>query len=184
MKSARNSQAVFVDRDGTILRERGYLSDPRALHFYPRAIQGLKILARAGYKLVVVTNQSGVGRGYFSLDQLRRVNRAFTSRLRARGVRLAGLYFCPHLPGGGCACRKPRPGMAMKARAALGLDLKKCYVIGDQDRDMSLARAIGARGVLVLTGAGRLMRKKAGRQGAKITSDLKSAALWIRDQHE
>lgn len=171
--------AVFLDRDGTILNERGYLSDPDRMRFYPGAFEAMRRLQRAGYRLVVVTNQSGVGRGYFSLERLREINRRFSAACRRRGVRIDGIYFCPHLPDAGCACRKPRPALPRRAARDLRLDLRRSWVVGDQARDVELARNVGARGVLVLTGAGRECRARASAAGGKITSTLATAARYI-----
>ncbi len=171
--------AVFFDRDGTLIDERGYLGDPDRLHFYPSAIPALRRLQKAGFLLVVVSNQSGVARGFFSMEDLAAVNARFLKILRRAGVRIAGTYFCPHAPDAGCACRKPRPGLPRRAARELGIDLKKSYVVGDQSRDMELARAIGASGLLVMTGGGRAVRPKASFLGAKTTSNAATAAAWI-----
>ena len=171
--------AVFLDRDGTLLNERGYLGDPDDIEFYPCAVPGLRRLQSAGFRLVVVSNQSGIGRGYFTRRDLIRVTTRFLALLRRRGIRIDGSYFCPHLPDAGCRCRKPAPGMARRAARELNLDLKRSYVIGDQARDIELASNIGARGVLVLTGAGRRYRARARSLKAKVTSNVATAAAWI-----
>lgn len=170
--------AVFLDRDGTLLTERGYLSDPRRVRFYPSVFTGLKRLMKTGYKLVVITNQSGVGRGYFSVKQLDAVHKRFKNILGAKGIKLAGIYFCPHVPAAHCPCRKPKVALVRKAVREHKLDLKKSFVIGDQVRDMMLAGRCGARGILVLTGAGRQSQKDVGKR-VKVTGNLLSAANWI-----
>lgn len=149
------------------------------MYFYKSAFAGLRRLKRAGFKLVLLTNQSGVGRGYFSLGKLRLVHRSFKQALHRKGIRLDGLYYCPHLPEAGCFCRKPRPGLAFRAARDLKLDLRRSFVIGDRAHDMELARRIGARGILVLTGFGRESVRKAKRKAAKVTSNLATASLWI-----
>ena len=174
--------AAFLDRDGTLIDERGYLGDPGRIRFYPSVVPALKRLRKAGYRLVVISNQSGVGRGYFTMDTLKKVNRRFLQLLRSRGVRIDGVYFCPHLPAAGCSCRKPAPGMAKKAARDLALDVRRSFVIGDQVRDLQLARRVGATGVLVLTGAGRASRRKAKRLAAKVTSNVGTASVWIAEQ--
>jgi histidinol-phosphate phosphatase family protein len=179
VSALRKTPAVFLDRDGTLITERGYLSDPARIRFYANVAAGLRRLQKAGFKLVVITNQSGVARGYFSLATLGAIHRRFRAVLASRGVHLAGIYFCPHAPDAGCACRKPKPALPRRAARDLGLDLTRSYVIGDQDRDLGLAAAIGAKGVLVLTGGGRLHRNRAQRSGAKITSNVSSASRWI-----
>src|ERR1051325_8327952 len=125
--------AVFLDRDGTILTERKYLSTPRRMFFYLSAFKGLRRLGRNGFKLVIITNQSGVARGYFTLKDLHRINFIFRERLLSRGVKISGIYFCPHHPNAGCSCRKPKPMLARRAVRELNLDLKRSYVIGDQE---------------------------------------------------
>ena len=112
----RKRPVVFLDRDGTILNERRYLRDFKRLIIYPSAIKGLRRLQKNGFALVIVTNQSGVGRGYFSLAALKLVNRAFARKLQSEGIKLAGIYYCPHRPEAGCKCRKPKPGLGIKAK--------------------------------------------------------------------
>jgi histidinol-phosphate phosphatase family protein len=171
--------AVLLDRDGTILNERGYLGDPNDIQFYKSAAAGLRRLQKAGFRLVIVSNQSGIGRGYFTREDFGRVSDRFTAMLRRQGVRIDGIYFCPHLPDAECECRKPKIGMARRAARDLNLDLRRSYVIGDQLRDVELARNIGARGVLVLTGAGRRYSRRARSLGAKVTRNVVTAARWI-----
>jgi histidinol-phosphate phosphatase family protein len=178
MKKKRN-RAVFLDRDGTLLRERGYLSDPKKLRFYPSVFEGLKRLQKNGFKLVVITNQSGVARGYFSLATLKKINARFQLFLKKRGILIAGIYFCPHLPNAGCRCRKPKPFLALKAARQLGIDVKRSYVIGDQARDVEMARRLEAHGILVLTGAGRQYRREAIRKGSLVSKNLDTASRWI-----
>ncbi len=172
-------RAIFLDRDGTILNERGYLSDPQKMFFYPTVYAGLKALQKAGYLLIVVSNQSGVGRGYFSLSQLKKINAAFKKRLAAKGIRISDIYFCPHLPDAGCECRKPNPGMVRAAVKKWKIDPRESYVIGDQLRDVQLARNVGARGVLVLTGAGKYYRKRVLKNRGIVSSNLSAASRRI-----
>ncbi len=175
----KRNRAVFLDRDGTILNERGYLADPAKMFFYPSAFKALRRLKAAGYRLIVVTNQSGIGRGYFDLAAFQRVNRAFLKTLAAKGVRIDAVYFCPHHPTAGCSCRKPNTRLALTAARRFGLDLKGSFVVGDQAGDIHLARNIGARGVLVLTGAGRSLRPKLAPHASKVTRNLATAVNWI-----
>lgn len=175
----KRSPAIFLDRDGTILNEPGYLSDVRKMIFYPGVFDALARLQGVGYKLVVITNQSGVGRGYFTLGALKKINQRFVRIMSAHSVRIDGIYFCPHLPQAGCVCRKPKPTLAQRAARDLNLDLKHSFMIGDQVRDMRLAKNIGVPGLLVLTGSGRRSRAKASRLSAKVTRSLSSAADWI-----
>lgn len=171
--------AVFLDRDGTILNERRYLTDVRKMVFYAWAPRALKRLQTAGFRLVVVTNQSAIGRGYLSAAGLTAIHAAFRKRLRRAGVRIDGIFHCPHLPNAGCRCRKPGALLLERAARTLNLDLSASYVVGDQDRDVDLARAVGAVPVLVLTGAGRSMPGAVRRRAAKVTRNLETASRWI-----
>ncbi len=136
---------LILDRDDTILDDPGYLSDPQKIRFLPGAVAGLKRFHAAGWPLVVVTNQSGLGRGYFGLQELESVHARLRSLLCDQGVDLAGIYFCPHAPDEGCDCRKPKPDLAYKASRALGLSLSDCVVVGDKESDLRLGWAVKAR---------------------------------------
>ena len=171
--------AVFFDRDGTLLRERGYLSSHEKLKFYPSVFPAIRKIRMAGLKIVVITNQSGVGRGFFPVSSVRKIHAELRSLVAARGGKIDGIYFCPHLPQAGCACRKPKPGLARRAAQDLGIDLKRSYVVGDQAKDLRLARNIRGKGILVLTGAGSSADKKERALAAKITPNLLTAAKWI-----
>ena len=179
MRRENRRAAVFLDRDGTILDERGYLADPNRLKFYPGIFKALRRLRRIGLNLVVLTNQSGIARGYLTVRVLEEIHRRICQRMSLRGVKLSGFYFCPHLPNQGCSCRKPNPGMPRRAARDFHLNLSRSYVVGDQARDMKLARRIQAKGILVLTGAGRENRKKAHKLAHKVTQNLETASRWI-----
>jgi D-glycero-D-manno-heptose 1,7-bisphosphate phosphatase len=153
--------AVFIDRDGTLTEEVGYVNHPDRLRLLPRSAEAVRRLNAAGLPAVVVTNQAGVARGYFSEDVLRAVNETLVARLQAEGARLDGLYVCPHHPTEGtppfraaCDCRKPAPGLLLRAARELVLDLAASTVVGDKAGDVATAARVGARGVLVLTGYG------------------------------
>ncbi len=135
---------VLLDRDGTVIVDREYLADPARVELMPGAADGLKRLRELGLGLAIVSNQSGVGRGYFGIADVERVNRRLAELLAARGVRLNGIYTCPHAPADGCRCRKPKPGLVDQAARELGFDPESCFVIGDQPADIALGRAIGA----------------------------------------
>ena len=151
----RPRRFVMLDRDGTINVERNYLSHPDDLELLPGVVAGLAHLRDLGLGLVVVTNQSGVGRGYFDLERLEAIHQWLRALLRKAGVALDGIYFCPHLPDGGCGCRKPAPGLVRQAEADLGFDARQGFVIGDNGSDIALGRAIGAWTILVTTGYGQ-----------------------------
>ncbi len=144
-------RAVFLDRDGTVIVERHYLGDPAGVELMPRAAEGLAAWIRGGYRPVIVSNQSGVARGRFTLRDLARVNRRMEDLLRERGVRLAGIYCCPHHPDltGPCSCRKPRPGLLARAAFELGLDLGASVMIGDSERDAEAGRRAGCRALVL-----------------------------------
>jgi len=140
---------VFLDRDGTLNEDPGYLKSPGDLKLLPGVAAALARLKAAGARLVVVTNQSGVGRGFFTLKDLEAVHARLQGLLEGEDAALDAIYFCPHHPDDGCRCRKPGTGMVDRAVAELELDLKRSYLIGDHERDMQLAKAIGAKAVLV-----------------------------------
>jgi len=144
--------AIFLDRDGTIIVEREYLADPADVALERGAAEGLRRLQHLGWPLVVVSNQSGVGRGYFPESAVHAVNARVADLLRAEGVTIAGWYHCPHAPDDRCACRKPADGMIRQASADLGLDPTRSVMIGDKPSDVELAHRIRAIGILLETG--------------------------------
>jgi D-glycero-D-manno-heptose 1,7-bisphosphate phosphatase len=176
MTSEQRRAAVLLDRDGTLIRDWGYIRRPDQVRLYKRAPEALRLLRAAGFKLAVVSNQSGIGRGFFSVKAAALVNRRLRSLLRACGIRLDGIFICPHAPTDGCACRKPAPGLARAAARKLRLDLTRSYVVGDTPRDLGLARRVWAASALVRTGQGR--RAAAG-QADHAAKDLLGAARWI-----
>jgi D-glycero-D-manno-heptose 1,7-bisphosphate phosphatase len=144
--------AAFVDRDGTLIEDRGYahqLSDYAPL---PGAFEAVRRLRSAGFAVIVVSNQSGVGRGLFSLADLERFEAHLRADFAARGAALDALYSCPHAPAAGCACRKPATGLLERARTEHDLDLARSWVIGDKAIDVELARRAGCRSARVLSG--------------------------------
>lgn len=135
---------LLLDRDDTLLDDPGYLSDPDLVEFLPGALEGLEAFSQAGWPLVLVTNQSGIGRGYFGLDELRLVHARLEKLLGERSVKLAGIYLCPHSPEDGCACRKPGVELAERAASDLQLNLADCVMVGDKESDLQMGRNIGA----------------------------------------
>lgn len=136
-----------MDRDGTLIRDVVYPADPEAVELLPGAVAGLHTLRDMGFALVVVSNQSGVGRGLIRNDQAAAVHERVVELLQREGLRLDGWYYCPHAPEEGCDCRKPSPGLITRASADLGIDPTRSYVIGDKESDMELARRVGSRGI-------------------------------------
>ena len=156
LRAARKSQsAVFLDRDGTINREVHHLSRPAQLKLLPGAAEGLRTLHEAGRRLIVVTNQSAVGRGLLNRDRLDEIHRRLGGMLAAEGVSIAAWYDCPHRPDDGCSCRKPASGLFERARRELGIALEQAWMVGDRLSDLQAGRAVGARTILVATGYGR-----------------------------
>jgi len=141
--------AVFVDRDGTICLDKHYLADPDGLELIPTVAEGIKKLNDAGLLVIVVTNQSGVDRGLFDEDQLGTIHDRMERILEEHGAWVDDIYYCPHKPDSGCDCRKPAPGMLLKARDEHGIDLKQSFVIGDRMMDVEMAHAVGAKAILV-----------------------------------
>jgi D-glycero-D-manno-heptose 1,7-bisphosphate phosphatase len=170
---------VLLDRDGTIVNDPGYLADPEALVLLDGVAAGLRRLREVGCGLVVVTNQSGIGRGLFDEATLARIHDRLRELLAAEGAPLEAIYFCPHVEEDGCRCRKPQPGMAEQAAREHGFDLRAAYVIGDREADVGLARAIGATSILVRTGMGRKTEDRGECRPDHVADDLRSAAQWI-----
>ena len=170
---------VLVDRDGTIIVERDYLADPAQVSLETGAVAGLARLAAAGYVLIVLTNQSGIARGYFDLATAQRVNARVNDLLVEAGIAIAGWYICPHGAADGCACRKPAPGLALQAARDLDIDVAGAWVIGDKMSDAGLAAAIGGRGIVVTTGHGAKAVDAAREAGIPVVGDLAEAAALI-----
>jgi histidinol-phosphate phosphatase family protein len=153
---------IFFDRDGTLIEERHYLSDPAQVVLLNGAAEAVRLARAAGFLAVVLTNQSGVGRGYFTMQEVEAVNRRMEELLRAQGAALDGIYVCPHAPDEDCPCRKPRPGLVEQAARDLDLDLSRSWMIGDKAADVELARNAGLKSALVLTGYGAGAARDAG----------------------
>lgn len=177
--------AVFLDRDGTINDEVEYLDCPEGLRLIPGAVQAIRLLNQAGIAAILVTNQAGVGRGYFPETKVREIHAQLTRQLAAYGVHLDAIYYCPHHPDDGCDCRKPKPGMLKRAAEEQGLDLGRSFTVGDKVSDLEAGHRVGCRTVLVLTGYGTEAReafKSSDFQPDHIASDLFEAVQWILSQ--
>jgi D-glycero-D-manno-heptose 1,7-bisphosphate phosphatase len=148
-EAATRKRLALIDRDGTIIVDKVYLRDPDGIEFAPGAIEGLQLLRDSGFMLVLMTNQSGIARGYFDLSTLGRIHERLQSMLAVNKLKLEAIYFCPHGPDDGCDCRKPAPGMVTKAIRDLGFRTDEVVVIGDSDGDMGAAAAAGVKGVRV-----------------------------------
>jgi D-glycero-D-manno-heptose 1,7-bisphosphate phosphatase len=141
--------AVFLDRDGTIVADKHYLAEPEGLELLPSALAGLRELRSLGARLVVVTNQSGVGRGYFPEEALEPMHARLRELLAEGGIELDGIYVCPHALDEGCDCRKPGTALFIRAADELGLELEESFVLGDKDADVEAGRRIGATPILI-----------------------------------
>lgn len=169
--------AVFLDRDGTIIDDRGVLGEPSEVVFYPDTVDALRRL-QEHFLLFLVTNQPGVARGVITLDHVNRVNAHVVSYLAEHGVTITAVYVCPHERVDGCICIKPNPHFLHKAAAEHAVDLPRSFTVGDHPHDVDLARSVGARGVYVRTGHGE---KHLGdlSPGEIVVSGIREAADWI-----
>ena len=147
------SRFVFLDRDGTLVRDTGYPHRPTDYELLPGVVEGLLALKDAGYHLAIVTNQSGIGRGLYDEAAFHAFNELLLADLAEAGIEITGTFFCPHTPDAGCSCRKPLPGLFERARDVLGADLAASWAIGDSERDLEAGLAAGCRGA-ILTGTG------------------------------
>lgn len=180
--------AVFLDRDGTINEEMGYMNHLDRFVLLPGAAAAIRSINESGLKAVVVTNQSGAARGYFLEELIDQVHRKMRDLLEEEGAFLDGIYTCTHAPpskgeSGGCGCRKPKIGLMKQAAQELNLDLRESYVVGDRLKDVEMARNSGAKAVLVLTGYGRgelgLLGPTRKVEPDFVAEDLAEAVEWI-----
>jgi D-glycero-D-manno-heptose 1,7-bisphosphate phosphatase len=181
-------RAVFLDRDGTIIEEVGYLDRPERVELFPWTIDAVRVLNRAGLAVVLVSNQSGVARGFFTEHVVDAVHQRMADMLAAGGARIDAYYYCPHHPDGKvpeytqkCDCRKPNRGLVDRATRELGIDPARSFVVGDRWLDVALGRAVGAQSVLVRTGYGASEENKAPADLAAdaVVDNLIAASSWI-----
>ncbi len=182
--------AAFLDRDGTLNEEAGYVDRLERLVLFPFAIDAIRLLKRAGYLVVVMTNQAGVALGLYDEAFVHATADFLQAQAERGGTRIDGHYYCPHSPDAAveayrteCECRKPKPGMAYQAARELGIDLARSVVIGDRWRDLSVAAHVGGRGILVRTGYGASeeLRPQPGITAHAVCRDLIEAAVWLID---
>jgi D-glycero-D-manno-heptose 1,7-bisphosphate phosphatase len=175
-----DARAVFLDRDGTLIEDTSYLSNPDDIAFIDGAVDALHQMRAAGYRLIVVTNQAGIARGMYSVEQYRVVEARLEQLLAAQGITLDAVYFCPHHPDftGPCECRKPGLGMYRDAERNLGIQLARSVYVGDRLRDVLPALALGGTGILVRTGYGAAEAERAP-AGVDVVSDIGEAARRI-----
>lgn len=185
--------AVFLDRDGTLVEDMGYINHIDRLHIFPWTGPAVRRLNEAGLPVVVVTNQGGVAMGYFPETLVEDINNKIRSKLNIFGARLDAIYYCPHHPQGtvakyrrACSCRKPTPGLLLKGAQEFDIDLQRSFLVGDRFRDVETAFAIGAKGILVLSGYGRgefeYQRNTWPRMPDYIAENLAGAVDWILTQ--
>lgn len=172
---------MFVDRDGTIIRERNYLADPEQVELLPGAGAGLRSLSNAGYALVMITNQSGIARGFFDEEAYGAVRDRLGALLADESVRLEAVLHCPHHPDftGPCGCRKPGLGLYRRAIEELNLDPGQSWLIGDRLHDLEPAKPLGSRAILVRTGYGAQEAGRAAAAGWLVAHDMADAAQRI-----
>jgi D-glycero-D-manno-heptose 1,7-bisphosphate phosphatase len=182
--------AVFIDRDGTINEQMGYINHLSRFVILPGVAEAFRLLNENGYLAIVVTNQSGVARGYFPMDLVHQIHESLKAFLRTKGANADGILFCPHYPTGtvpeytkDCDCRKPKAGLIEQAEALFDIDMNRSYMVGDHSTDMELAERCGLKGILVKTGYGlgeieyALSQKKI--KPSHIAGDLLDAVRWI-----
>lgn len=175
--------AVFLDRDGTIIEDRGYLSDPAEVVWYEETVSSLFRLSEC-FHLFMVTNQDGVAKGRISMEAVDRVNAYVASVLERHGAPIAAIYVCPHDQGSGCRCGKPSPYFPLKAERDFRIDLGRSFVVGDHPQDVELAENAGATGIYVLTGHGRKHREEIP-GGTIVVDGIGEAAeqILVRSRH-
>ncbi|HXK62034.1 MAG TPA: HAD-IIIA family hydrolase [Acidobacteriota bacterium] len=181
------NRAVFLDRDGTIIEEVNYLSRIDQIEVYPFSPLALRRLREAGFLIVVISNQSAVARGYLDENELDLIHQEISNRLRKQGAWIDAFYYCPHYVDAAvekyrlaCHCRKPAPGMILRAASDLHIDLPSSFVVGDRASDIGAARSAGCRSVLVKTGYGNNAIPQLGElQPDYVAADLLEAAEWI-----
>lgn len=176
-------RAIFLDRDGTICEEMGYLNHISRFRLFPFAASAVRRFNQAGIPVIAITNQSGVARGFFPEELIHLVHQKLAEELAAAGARLDGIYYCPHKTEDNCGCRKPRPGLLERATREHHLALEGSYLISDRYADLEMGQAVGCRNVLVLTGYGRgeyeWNRARWSHVPHRVAENLESAAEMI-----
>lgn len=180
------SKAVFLDRDGTLIEDTGYINSPEQVKFLPGAIAAVKKLQDAGFKIIIISNQSGVARGLITEDMLQTIDKLIHRQVLNGGAHIDGSYYCPHHPEHGvypyrqdCECRKPHIGLIRKAVKDHDLDLSGSIMVGDHSNDIETAKRAGIKSVFVMTGHGPEEKAHLKSQPDHIATDLSAAADWI-----
>lgn len=179
--SPRPAPLLLLDRDGTIIVEKGFPKDPAEVELIPGAAAAIRTLRDLGLRVAVISNQSGIGRGFLTREDVERVNARLLELLAAEGTTLDGVYYCPHAPGDACACRKPQRALLDRAAAELGGDLARSFFVGDKKDDVDAGRAVGATTILVRTGYGERQAFPEGEGPDYVVADLAEAAEKIEE---
>ncbi|MBI2541630.1 HAD family hydrolase [Candidatus Woesearchaeota archaeon] len=169
------TKAVLMDRDGVVTEDLGYVHKIKDFNLVQNAVEGLKLLK--GFRLIFITNQSGIGRGYFKFEDFLDYNSRVVEELKKHGIKIEKTYVCPHAPEDNCGCRKPKTKMIKDAERDFKIDLSKSFVIGDKKIDVDMGHNSGCKSILVLTGNG--MKEKENANADYIAKDLIDAAKWI-----
>jgi len=173
------NKAVFLDRDGTMTKDAHYCSRPEDLLLLPNVGEGVSLLNENGFKVAVITNQSGIARGYFNDQILEEIHNKMRRDLARYNASVDAIYYCPHHPDEGCECRKPKPKLAYEAISDLCIDVKQSYFVGDRMMDVQVAKSIGCKSVIIANDLGMGELEKGDISPDYIATDLKSAAKWI-----
>jgi D-glycero-D-manno-heptose 1,7-bisphosphate phosphatase len=179
MSQTASTRAVFLDRDGTIMEDSNYVGDIERVLVIPSAVAALQRLQEAGYKLFIITNQSGVGRGYFTREAVESIHAHLDEHFGRHGVHFDRYYVCPHHPEDNCDCRKPKPKFLLDAAREYGLELSHCFMVGDRPSDIQAGINAGVSSILVLTGVGRETLAKREVKPDHVAEDIGAAAAWI-----
>lgn len=171
-------QAIFLDRDGTLVQDVGYLTNPAQLVVLPGSVEGIRLL-QDWFLIIVVTNQSAIGRGLLDESSLSRIQRSLVENLHARGVRIDAIYSCPHHPRAGCSCRKPAPGMLVQASADFNIRLDRSYLIGDKGSDILAGKRAGVAATVLIPSHQTKHTPTEASTPAYVANGLQEAAKWI-----
>ena len=174
-----SKRAVFLDRDNTLCKDVPYCKRPEDLHLLPGAGEAVSRLNKAGFAVVIITNQSSIGRGWLTEDTLKSIHEKMKKDLANLGAKVDGIYHCPHMPDEGCECRKPKPSMVVRAVSEMGLDLKRSYTVGDRLFDVQLGRNSGTKAILVRSHTPAEELAEAERLADHVSPDLAAAVDWI-----
>lgn len=185
------NKAVFLDRDGTIIEDVGYLNSPQQIKFIPGSLEAIRLLSEAGYKIIIISNQSGIARGLITEDMLQTIDKIIHRQVIHGGGHIDASYYCPHHPEHGaypyqqeCECRKPHPGLIKKGEKTFALDLKGSFMIGDKATDVETGKRAGTKTILVLSGRGKEEQFQLKKQPDHIAADLLAAVRWLLKQQK